>query len=351
MKDIFNRTIEYLRISITDRCNFRCVYCMPEEGVEYIEHDEILNFDEIVRICRIGVGLGIKKIKITGGEPLVRRDAVPLIARIKSIAGIEEVTLTTNGLLLERHIPALREIGIDGINISLDAVEPAAFERITRFDKVETVLSAIRASVAAGIKTKVNALIMPGVNEDQIIPLAELARETPVHVRFIEVMPIGMGKDKRTVSPDDIRTLLGAEYGRLQPEHEKLGNGPATYYRIPGFAGRIGFIAAVSHCFCEQCNRVRLTSTGFLKACLQYSYGIELKPLLRGDYPDEVVAAAMREIIFRKPKEHQFNRKFQLVREKTAIRDCGYNPELARAFRGLIHEEDAEMHHMSSIGG
>lgn len=351
MRDIFHRKIEYLRISITDRCNFRCIYCMPEEGVEFIEHDEILTFDEIVRICRLAVDLGITKIKITGGEPLVRRDCVDLIRKIKAIPGIEEVTMTTNGLLLGRHLEELAEIGIDGINISLDAVERERFRAITRSDQAEAVLDAIRKSVASGIKTKVNALIMPGINEDQILPLAELTRDIGVHVRYIEVMPIGIGKDRQSISPEEIRRVIEAAHGPLKPWDERLGNGPAKYFSIAGYTGKIGFISAVSDCFCDSCNRVRLTSTGFLKACLQYSYGIELKPLLREGYSDEDIRNVMSQIIYTKPKEHQFTKKAVMTKDTMPALDCGFNPRLAKEILRWVHQDDAEDRNMSAIGG
>lgn len=352
MQDIFERTIDYLRISITDRCNFRCIYCMPEEGIHFLDHKEVLTFDEIIRICQAGVKLGIKKLKITGGEPLVRRDALTLMRRLKEIEGIEEVTLTTNGYLLKRYIDELVEIGIDGVNISLDARDPALFSKITRGFDVNKVIDAIAGCVAVGIKTKVNTLIMPGINEDQILPMTELAKDLPIHVRFIEVMPIGQGKKTASLTPEQVRERIETVYGTLMPSGARLGNGPAKYYTIDGFQGKIGFISAVSDCFCESCNRVRLTSTGFLKACLQYSYGVDLKPILRGQEDEGLLVEAMRTIMFRKPKEHQFNGKIVARDKIKPVAITKYNEKYAKKIEPLISDEDEkEVHNMSSIGG
>lgn len=349
MFDIHNRKIEYIRISVTDRCNLRCVYCMPDEGVEFIEHEEILSFDEILRLINISTDLGITKVKITGGEPLVRKGVVDLIKEIKKIEKIQEVTLTTNGILLGKYIDELKE-NIDGINISLDALDPEQFKKITRRDELNKVIESINLSVDRGIKTKINTLVLPNINENQIINIVELARNKPIHVRFIEVMPIGYGKEMVRYTPEMIRETIEKKFGKLLKANDKLGNGPAKYYSICGFKGKIGFISAVSDCFCSDCNRIRLTSTGFLKACLQYNYGIELKPLLREGYSDDEILQSMSTIVYTKPKEHQFNDTIKITKNKFSTLDCGINPKLRNKIDKLIHD-DVENDSMSKIGG
>lgn len=352
MKDIFNRKIDYLRISITDRCNLRCIYCMPETGVEFVEHSNILSYDEIIRVVSIASELGIRKIKITGGEPLVRKNAISLIADIKKLPLIEEVTLTTNGILLDKYLDDLYKIGIDGINVSLDAIDAEIFKKITRYDNSEEVINSIYKCVKAGIKTKVNSLIIPGINDDEVLKLVSLAKDDYINVRFIEVMPIGFGKGIKPVKPEDIMKKIESEYGVLVAYNEVLGNGPAKYYKLENFKGKIGFISAVSDCFCSECNRVRLTSTGFLKACLQYNYGINLMPLLRENYTDEDIKIAMRQIIYSKPKEHQFaGNKVEFTKDDIQAVDCGFNPKLIKTIKSLIVDDEIEKKGMSSIGG
>ena len=306
MIDYYGREIDYLRISITDRCNLRCVYCMPENGVESIPHTELLNYDEILRICTIVANLGIKNIKITGGEPLVRKDVSVLVENIKKIPGIDEVTLTTNGILLDTVLEDLVHSKIDGINISLDAWDGETYQQITRFDYFQRVQENIMKVLQhPSIKVKLNCVPLLG-HEQNLIELARLAKDYPIHVRFIEIMPIGYGKQFDFLSENAIITLLTEEFGELKSYNEVLGNGPSHYFMIEGFKGKIGFISALSHRFCESCNRIRLTSQGFLKTCLQYETGVDIKPLLRDNKADKEIQNIIEKTIFAKPEGHVF---------------------------------------------
>jgi cyclic pyranopterin phosphate synthase len=279
MKDSFGRTLEYLRVSITDRCNLRCVYCMPEEGVSPAEHGQIASYEELLRIIGVMTGLGIKYLKVSGGEPLVRKGAAEFLARAKKIAGLSQVTLTTNGTLLQAALPDLAKAGIDGINVSLDTLRPDRYATLTRRGELSRALSGIDAVYAGGIRPlKINTVLLEGFNDDEIAPLAALARDRELSVRFIELMPIGMGRDFRPVSGKRVLEVLTAVYGTPMLSGIKLGNGPAVYYRFPGFAGTVGLIDALSHSFCSGCNRLRLTSRGQLRLCLQYDDGCDLLP-------------------------------------------------------------------------
>lgn len=306
MLDKFNRKIDYLRISVIDKCNLRCVYCMPEEGIESIPHEEILRYDEILRICNIVSELGIRKIKITGGEPLVRRDIVDLIRNIKNLDNIEQVTLTTNGILLYDMLDDLYDAGIDAINISLDTLKEDTFKKITRRDGLEKVLKSIDKAYDLGIKVKINCLAIRDFNIDEIADIASFARDKNIDVRFIELMPIGYGKQFSEIPNDEILSILESRFGIFESVNEKRGNGPAKYYRNKNLKGCIGFISAISHEFCESCNRIRLTSSGFLKLCLHYNKGIDLKEPMRNGIDDEDLKVLIYNAILNKPKQHQF---------------------------------------------
>lgn len=306
MKDKYGREIDYLRISITDRCNLRCVYCMPEEGVCQVSHNEILTYDEIKRICTCMTKLGIKKIKLTGGEPLTRKNCSELVRMIKEIPGIEKVTLTTNGVLLKEQIQELAKAGIDNINISLDTLNQAEFEKITRREGLSKVLQGLEETLKyPAIGLKINCVPVLE-NPENLVALAGLAKKYPVHVRFIEMMPIGYGKEFLFRGEDEICEILKKEYGSMIPIKERYGNGPCHYYEISGFLGKIGFISAMTHKFCDQCNRVRMTAEGYLKACLQYQTGISLKNLIRNGCTDEELTEAIRKVIWEKPVGHHF---------------------------------------------
>ena len=306
MLDKLNRKIDYLRISVIDRCNLRCVYCMPEEGIESIPHDEILTYDEILRICEIVSKLGIRKIKITGGEPLVRKDIVNLIRDIKNIDKIEQVTLTTNGILLHEMLDDLYDAGIDAINISLDTLNKDNFKKITRRDGLEKVLMSIDKAYDLGIRVKINCLAIRDFNLRELVEIASFAKDREIDVRFIELMPIGFGKKYTQIDNDEILSILESRFGTFEIVTEKRGNGPAKYYRNQNMKGCIGFISAISHEFCESCNRIRLTSSGFLKLCLHYNKGIDLKGPIRNGISDEDLKKLIHDTIWNKPISHKF---------------------------------------------
>ena len=306
MIDAHGRRIDYMRISLTDRCNLRCRYCTPEEIVS-IGHEEILRFEEILEICRHAVTLGITKFKITGGEPLVRRGCISFLRNLKSIPGVEQVTITTNGVLLKDCLPELEEIGIDGINISLDTLDEKTYEHVTRRNEFSRVWDGILAAQASKIRTKINCVLLKGVNDHEFFDLIELAKDYNLNVRFIEIMPIGYGKGLEGFDKVELLKLLSKKYPTYEVETKVLGNGPASYITIPGFKGSIGFIDAIHGKFCDKCNRIRLTSDGILKLCLYYENGIDLKKLLRNDASEEEILEAMRKTIYKKPTEHQFH--------------------------------------------
>lgn len=294
MKDSFGRTIDYMRISITDRCNLRCRYCMPE-GVECLPRREILSLEEIEAIAICAAGLGISHIKVTGGEPLVRRDCCQLVKLLKSTPGIEKVTITTNGVLLERYLDSLLEAGIDAVNISLDTLNPSMYEKITGFRCLDKVMDSIERASSLRIPVKINAV---SIDFDSMDPswddsgepmsgnwwwkeLAELTVRYSIDVRFIEMMPIGFGRQFKTINHKELLEEMYKEYPGLTEDHSQHGYGPAVYYRIPGAKGGVGLISAIHGKFCNTCNRVRLTSQGYLKTCLCYEDGADLRAILR----------------------------------------------------------------------
>lgn len=325
MVDSCNRKIDYIRISLTDRCNLRCVYCMPEEGVKYLAHDRIITYEEILRLCRCFAKLGIRKVKLTGGEPLVRKDVAYLVGELKRLDGIDNVTITTNGILLKSQIKGLADAGLDAVNISLDTLDGELFQRLTRFGRIDQVLEGIKAALSyPQIGVKINCVPMYGENLEQtVIQMAGLAREQRLHVRFIELMPIGIGKEQRGCAEEQIKEILIRAYGPLHPCREALGNGPCVYYSLDGFLGNIGFISAVSHKFCDRCNRVRLTSEGFLKNCLQYAGGTDLKALMKQGIEDDALTKVIYETIQKKPRSHQFGEKEQDGGEDKRMSEIG----------------------------
>lgn len=311
MVDQFERTINYMRLSITDRCNLRCRYCMPD-GAAPVTHSDVLTYEELLRVAAAGVELGITKFKVTGGEPLVRRGCVDFIARLKALPGVEQVTLTTNGVLLAPAVPRLAETGVDGVNVSLDAPDREAFAAITGFDGLDQVLESIGALLAAGIPAKLNCVLLPGC-EGRLIPLARFAARG-LDVRFIEVMPIGAGAAQPGPGRDQALSILRGEWPDLRPVDERRGNGPAHYYASAALAGRVGMIDAVSHKFCSRCNRVRLTSTGVLKPCLCYGEGTDLRAVLR-ERPG-ALKAVLRAAVYGKPQAHCFERAWDITEQR-----------------------------------
>ena len=305
MLDRYGRNIDYLRISLTDRCNLRCIYCMPEEGIRQIPRTELLDTDEIVRICKAASELGISRIKLTGGEPLVRRICTPLVKELKAIPGICQVTLTTNGILLGEQLPGLMEAGLDAVNISLDTLEETTFRKITRRDDFHQVLKGLRAALSyPSLKVKLNC-VPTFQSDEELLQVAALARENPLHVRFIEMMPIGLGKEHPGKQQEEVEDILTKHYGTLQPYQKPLGNGPASYYALKDFKGKIGFISALGHCFCETCNRIRITADGHLKTCLHSADGYSLKEALAKEQTAELLGI-IKSGIACKPEKHLF---------------------------------------------
>jgi len=320
MKDKFNREINYARISVTDRCNLRCRYCMPECGVKKIPHTDILTLEEILRVVKIFSRLGIKKIRLTGGEPLLRRNLSLLISEIKNISGIEQIFLTTNGVLLKNLAPELIAAGLDGINLSLDTLNENIFNNLTRRKLFNQVLDGFYYLVDKNLSLKINCVPLSGVNESEIINLATLAKNYPVKVRFIELMPIGCAFESglQGIPSAEIFSTLENNFGEFLPVYEEnYLKGPAKYFKPRNFIGEIGFIDALEHKFCLNCNRIRLTAEGFLKTCLSFNSGLDVKNLLRSGENDEKILEKIRETIFFKPKEHFFDgdKKFRDSRQ------------------------------------
>ena len=306
MQDNYGRNIDYMRVSITDRCDLRCRYCMPQEGIEKVSMSRILTYEEILRICSAAAEIGICKFKVTGGEPLVRKGCVELLQEMKKLPGVEQVTLTTNGQQLPEMIDEIAGARIDGLNISLDSLQEQRYHFITGGGELSRVLKAIDASIEKGIKTKINSLLQKQFNEDEIIDFAAFAFEKGIDVRFIEIMPVGFGRPETGVSNDEVLAELRKVYPALEEDATVHGNGPAVYYGIPGTKGTIGLISAMHHSFCESCNRVRLTSQGLIKPCLCYEDSFDIKPALQtGD--EEELRKALAEAVRSKPKGHTFH--------------------------------------------
>lgn len=309
MKDSYGRIIDYLRISITDRCNLRCTYCMPEEGISCISHSDILTYEEIQTICQVMAKMGLRHIKITGGEPLVRKECWKLIQQLKAIPSIETVTLTTNGILLEEMAKPLVDAGVDGVNISLDTLDKEAYARITRGGDLQAVRKGLETILNyPSVTVKVNCVLGGSEWEQTAITVAELAKRDPVHVRFIEYMPTNIGQLEQTRLQERVRTVLESVYGLAVDCEKPLGFGPSSYYQFEHFQGKIGFISAISHKFCENCNRLRLTADGMLRLCLQSREAIDLKYLVRHGKRTELTMA-IQDALLRKPKEHHFEER------------------------------------------
>jgi len=316
--DNFGREIDYLRVSITDRCNFRCLYCMPLKEIEWKPKHNILTFEEIIRIIKIMSSLGIKKVKITGGEPLLRFNKQPLstnkpggqnfpdmISLIKSIPGIESVTLTTNGYFLNKYLDETTGMNLpDKINISFDALDNKRYKHITQCKNADskTILFLIDRLLEKKITVKINCVPVQSVNNEEIIPLAGLAREKNIMVRFIELMPIDSELNLQTIPGTEIAAQIERAFGTLTPFNDVSGNGPAVYYNLPGFLGKIGFINAVTHKFCGKCNRLRLTSEGVLKLCLLNDLELDLRKLIRNGTCDNDLCAIIKTFIKNKPQ-------------------------------------------------
>jgi len=316
--DRFGRTIRYLRISVTDRCNLRCVYCLPATGVRWMPSDEILRYEEIAAVVRAGLRLGMRHVRLTGGEPLVREGLVELIRMLSEYAGLEDLSLTTNGVLLADQAQALKAAGLRRINVSLDTLRPDRFRLITRFGEITDVRRGITAALEAGLDpVKLNMVVVRGVNDDEIADLAALTQWLPVEVRFIELMPIGDYFSREKLVPAG-EILAGVErLGTLSPAASGAGCGPARTFRLPNACGKIGIISAVTQAFCASCNRLRLTATGNLRPCLDDEQAVDLKPALRPVIDEDKLAALIRAAVAAKPKQHAM-----AEREAGTLRMC-----------------------------
>lgn len=288
--DNFGREVNYLRLSVTDRCNLRCTYCMPEEGIPFIPHEQILSYEEIFRIVSLFSELGITKLRITGGEPFVRKGLVNLLENFTDIPGLQSIHLTTNGLLIGKYIKRLKQIGIAGINVSLDTLQADRFKQITRREGLQTVLSAIEQITDAGIPLKINTVIQPNFNFDEIIPIARLAEEKPVEVRFIEQMPFNgyLSRNSLQTGAETILQELKNHFPELSKNHDNR-NSTADIYSIPNFTGSIGIIAGYSRTFCDTCSRVRVNAVGSMQTCLYDRDAVNFRDMLREGWSDKEI--------------------------------------------------------------
>ena len=314
IKDRYERIVDYLRISVTDRCTLRCIYCMPPEGVTAIDHRSVLSFEEILRIARISAGLGVRKIRLTGGEPLVRKDLPRLIEGLSRIEGIEDISLTTNGQWLKHQARELADAGLKRVNVSLDSLNAERYSRITRGGSMAEVLQGIEKAEGVGLAPiKINMIPIRGVNDDEVEAFARLTWNTPYQVRFIELMPTRTGSAwsrEKWVSTDEIKERVST-LGRLVPVKMRK-SGPARYFRFENQPGVIGFITPVTHHFCESCNRIRLTSDGKLRPCLFSEAEIDLKSLMRSGGSDSEIERLLRLAVEIKPERHRLDSKDHL---------------------------------------
>jgi cyclic pyranopterin phosphate synthase len=331
MQDRYGHRISYLRVSITDRCNERCTYCMPHELQEWLPREEILNFEETLRLIRIATDLGVSKVRITGGEPLTRRGVLDLIRELPKIPGLRDIGLSTNGTLLAREVEpqrtmaaALRSASVRSVNISLDTLDRNVYSEITGRDLHAQVLDGIDAAITAGFdQIKLNTVLMRGRNEDQLIPLIEFAAARNLILRFIEMMPVSTREvlgDENFISISQAKRVIESRYGSLIPEPEFRTNGPASYYRIPSRQQRIGFIGAMTNLhFCESCNKLRLTCDGKLRPCLGSYLEFDIMKPLRAGGSDEELKQFFLDVVDRKPEQHDFRDNYKPGRKMVAI--------------------------------
>jgi cyclic pyranopterin phosphate synthase len=305
--DPLGRTINYLRLSVTDRCNLRCTYCMPADGIGKVAHSEILSYEELFRIAQVAVTIGIDKIRITGGEPLVRKGIIGFLQQLAGMPGLKQLVLTTNGVLLEHMAADLRAAGVQRLNISLDSLDPSTFSRITRCGDLASVLAGIDAANSCGFPIKINMVVMRGINDHEIPAFAAMAAGSAMTVRFIEYMPAIREQNwQQLVVPGaEILARLVRHFTLIPLEKEETA-GPARNYRILGSSGTLGVITPVSHHFCSQCNRIRITASGLVQGCLFDGSQIDLKPSLRCD-SSILLAQSMREVVSTKPVRHQMS--------------------------------------------
>ncbi|WP_089284483.1 GTP 3',8-cyclase MoaA [Anaerovirgula multivorans] len=301
MKDQYNRRINYMRISITDLCNLRCLYCMPEEGVCKKNHEEMLTFEEITKVAKIAAELGIEKIRITGGEPLVKKGIVEFIGSLSKINGIKDIAMTTNGVLLKKYAKDLMEAGLKRVNISIDSLRPEKYAEITRGGNVYDVLDGIQEAIKLGMApVKLNIVVIGGYNEDEVVDFANLTKDDDVEIRFIELMPIGQAGSwakEKFISNETIKQRIG---NLIPLPHQP--SSPAKYYKLPNGKGKIGFINPISSHFCGECNRIRMTSDGKLKPCLHSNQEIDIIDIVRNNLPQ--LREVMKQAILAKPQQH-----------------------------------------------
>jgi GTP 3',8-cyclase len=305
-----NRIINYLRISITDRCNLRCIYCLDDEDFDYKPHEDILTYEEVLDLARLFIQRGIRKIRITGGEPLVRKDFLSFIERLNRIRGLEEIALTTNGVLLERYASNLKECGVHRLNVSMDTLKRERYLHITRRDYFEQVWRGVREAERLGFyPIKLNVVAIRGLNDDEVTDFARLALEKPYHIRFIEYMPVGQTSrwsSDQFISVGELRTLVEKSVS-LEPVQSGPTDGPADRFKLRDGAGEIGFIGAISHHFCATCNRLRLTAEGRVRSCLFSDEEVDLKIPLRQGRGDPCISNLIEEAIRQKPCGHNFD--------------------------------------------
>ncbi|MCL2153072.1 MAG: GTP 3',8-cyclase MoaA [Oscillospiraceae bacterium] len=304
MWDAHNRRIDYARVSITDRCNLRCLYCMPGD-IPFIPHNDILRYEEILRVCATLAKLGVKTVRVTGGEPLVRKGCPDFLKELKKVPGVKHIALSTNAALLEPHIETLSKLELDSLNISVDSLDPETYARITGRDALSAVLGSLNAAIKAGLRVKVNFVPLRGLNDNEILPIARLAEANPVDARYIELMPSDAGNCVKGVTSDEVLAILANEYPDLKSDNSPRGFGPARYFVSARLRGAIGIIDAVSNRFCSSCNRLRLTSTGFLKLCLFHGDGLDLRQMLRGGASDDDIESRIEEAVYNKPESRQ----------------------------------------------
>lgn len=326
--DNHGRPINYLRLAVTDRCNLRCFYCMPEEGIKYLPKKHLLSYEEMERLVKLLASMGVNKIRITGGEPFLRRDLIHFMQNLSDIEGITELNITTNGVLTEQYIPAMIKMGVSSVNLSLDTLDKDRFFKITRRNEFEKVMRCLDALIASGIKTKINMVVMAGQNTEDIIPLAELARQYPIGVRYIEEMPFngeGQRNEQFIWNHQQILDTLKAAYPDIEGI-QATPNATSVNYQVPGHQGSLGIIAAFSRTFCGSCNRIRMTAQGTLKTCLYDQGVLDIKQLMRAGATDHELAMAL------------------LGAFNTRAKD-GYEAEQRRANQSPVSES------MSTIGG
>ena len=307
MIDSFGRNVNYLRISVTDRCNLRCVYCMPDEGVPWLKRSELLTYEEICRIVRVMAELGLRKVRFTGGEPLVRSDLPELVKKISVIEGIDDISLSTNAVLLDKYAVKLKKAGIQRVNISLDTLDAEKFLKISLRHSLEDVLNGIKAAEDVGMKPiKINMVVMKGVNDDELAEFASLTLTKDYTIRFIEMMPLKENLDRQEISYLSTEKIMKAisGVGELIPLERDISGGPARNYKIKGAKGKLGFISPLSHTFCADCNRMRLTATGGLKLCLFNEPELNFRDPMRNGATDDDLKLMIRDALIIKPLEH-----------------------------------------------